>query len=282
MAENETITNEKVETKNISQLKRIGLPLVAVVTALLILSGGFYGYLYASTPSHLRYPEYEHYHIRTQIVADGELVDFSRSEFQEDYDATTCSADITGQPVDFHDDQDQMAHVHWRGISGGEFLKFYGWNLLGGDDSSLGKRYDQGMMNAQSIEVAGNLLPQLKDDTNFYVYIGDKDNYEQKDWEEFLGQDLEEFMGKKSYLNTSDEASYNPFGLFTQKAFAHGNEVDEHAEPVDGENDEARLERINNLLGNVVIFAQSEEPTTEQVKERFNNLTPLHDSVCGG
>jgi hypothetical protein len=32
----------------------------------------------------------------------------------------------------------------------------------------------------------------------------------------------------------------------------------------------------------VVIFAQNDEPTDEQIRERFNNLVPLHDSTCGG
>ena len=281
MKDNES-TKENEEIKSTSKLRQLGIPFAGVVAAILLVAGGFYGYLYASTPSHLRNPEFEHYHLRTQIVVDGESVDFSHNEFQEEYDANSCSAEITGQPIDFHDDQDQMAHVHWSGITGGEFLKFYGWNLIGGEDDSLGRRYDQGMMRMHHIDTAGNLLPVIPDDANFYVYIGDADSYEQKDWDTFLSEDLEDFMGKKSYLNTDDETSFNPLDLFTQKAYAHGGEVDEHAKPVEGENDEERLERINNLIGNVVIFVQDEEPSDEQIKDRFNNLTPLRDSVCGG
>jgi hypothetical protein len=44
---------------------------------------------------------------------------------------------------------------------------------------------------------------------------------------------------------------------------------------------EEELTRINNVIGNVVIFTQEEEPTKEQVKARFDNLVPLHDSTCG-
>jgi len=281
MKEKEPIEEQK-EVKSTSKLKRIGLPIIGVVAAILVLSGGFYAYLYASTPSHLRNPEFEHYHLRTQIVVDGESVDFSRDEFQEEYDATSCSVELTGQPVDFHDNQGQMAHVHWSGITGGEFLKFYGWNLIGGEDDSLGRRYDQGLMRMHRVDTAGNLLPALPEGANFYVYVGDEDNYEQKDWETFLDEDLEEFFGKKSYLNRDEETSFNPIDLFTQKAYAHADEVDEHSEPTEGEDDEARLERINNLIGNVVIFAQKQEPSDEQIRDRFNNLAPLHDSVCGG
>jgi len=282
MSEEES-TNEDNQVGSKIKLKKIGLKVFGGLLILVLLAGGFYGYLYASTPSHLRSPEFEHYHLRAQIVVDGELVDFSREEFQEEYDATSCSAEITGQPIDFHDDTDQMAHVHWRGITGGEFLKFYGWNLIGGEDDSLGRRYDQGMMSMHRIETAGSLLPEAPEGADYYIYVGDKDGYEQKDWNEFLNMDLEDFLGKKSFPNNGEDTSFNVFDLFTQKTYAHGGvEVDEHDEAVEGEDDQERLERINNLIGNVVIFAQDTEPTDEQILERFNNLVPLHDSVCGG
>ena len=252
-----------------------------IAVALLFFSGGYYGYLYASTPSHLRNPEFEHYHLRTQIVVDGEPVDFSLREFQEEYDKTSCSAELTGQPIDFHDEMDQMAHVHWRGITGGEFLKFYGWNLIGGEDESLGRRYDQGMMRMHQVKTAGKLLPEVSNNANYYIYDGDENSYEQKDQDKFLESDLEDFLGKKSRLNNENETSFNPIDWFTQKAYAHGDVVDEHSES-DLENDKEKLERINNLIGNIVIFAQETEPTEAQIQERFANLVPLSDSVCGG
>jgi hypothetical protein len=52
---------------------------------------------------------------------------------------------------------------------------------------------------------------------------------------------------------------------------------------VDGnETEQQRLTRINNLIGNVVIFAQDTKPNDQQVKARFNQLVPLSDSTCGG
>lgn len=286
MAKQEEIKDEKVveevkDSKSSSNKKTWFIKGGLVALAVLLLSGSYFGYLYASTPAHLRNPEFEHYHLRTQIVVDGEPVDFSHHDFQEDYDKTSCSAELTGQPIDFHDEMDQMAHVHWSGITGGEFLKFYGWNLIGGEDDSLGRRYDQGMMSMHHVRTAGGLLPDIPEGANFYVYIGDENSYEQKDWNDFLDMDLEDFLGKKSYLNTEGETSFNPLDWFAQKAYAHGMEDDGHDES-ELENDEARLERINNLIGNVVIFVQGTEPTAQQVQERFANLVPLSDSVCGG
>lgn len=282
MIEDKPNVEENKEPKRTNRFKQIGLPIVGLVAILVLLSGGFYGYVYASTPEHLRNPKFEHYHVRTQIIIDGQPVDFSREEFQEDYDASTCSADITGQPVDFHDNEDQLAHVHWRGVTGGEFLKFYGWNLIGGENNLLGRRYDQGWKDIKRIETAGQLLPTAPNDIKYYVYTGNENEYQQKDWSQFLSQDIEEFLGKKSLLNNGNDSSFNVLDLLTQKVSAHGAEVDGHKEGKNAKGEGVDLERINNLLGNIVIFAQKDEPSRDQIKERFNNLTPLHDSVCGG
>lgn len=283
MEKQENTKEEKTKQETISSSKKSWFIKGGIVAlALLLFSGGYYGYIYASTPSHLRNPEFEHYHLRTQIIVDGNPVDFSHDEFQEDYDKNSCSAELTGQPIDFHDEMDQMAHVHWRGITGGEFLKFYGWNLIGGEDDSLGRRYDQGMMRMHHVRTAGDLLPEVSDSANYYIYIGDENSYEQKNWDEFLEMDLEDFLGKKSYLNTDDETSFSPLDWFTQKAYAHGDEDDDHNDAPEFENEEERLERINNLIGNIVIFVQETEPSDEQIQERFDSLVPLSDSVCGG
>lgn len=248
--------------------------------SLLLFVGGLYGYLYVSTPGNIRHPSFDHYHFRTQIVVNGKPVDFSRQKFQEDIskNSTSCSIELNGTPIDFHDNEDQMTHIHWGGITGGQFLKYYGWDLIGGSDGSLGRRYDQGMMRMHAVNIKGNVLPEIPKDTNFYVYTGDEDSYEQKSWDDFLSKDLEAFFGRQSRVG-GNESSFNIFDLFNQKAYAHGAVDDGHEESVA---DQATLERVSNLIGNVVIFVQKSEPSSEQVQARFSDLVPLHGSSCGG
>lgn len=280
---NQGTSKTKINTM-ISRLRknRLVVATVASLVGLLVLGGGYYGYLYASTPEHIRNPSYEHYHLRTQIIADGQAVDFSEDQFQVDYDASTCSAELSEQPIDFHDNEDQMTHIHWSGITGGELLKYYGWNFIGGEDDSLGRRYDQGMMRMPHADTYGDLLPDISQNSNFYIYVGDEFGYEQKEWNDFLNTDLEVFFGTKSFLNNEDVSGFNILGLFSARAYAHGGVDDGDEEISPNESDEERLTRINNLIGNVVIFSQEKEPTEEQVRERFENLVPLHDSTCGG
>lgn len=150
------------------------------VAGLLLLTVGTYGYFYASTPAHIRKPSYQHYHFRTQILVDGKAVDFSKDEFQKETGvSTTCSAAAGSTPIDFHDKMDQLTHVHWNGMTGGEFLKEFGWNYIGGNDGVLGQRYDDSL-KPNSVKIYGKLLPSVPENANFYVYTGDKDAYEQK------------------------------------------------------------------------------------------------------
>jgi hypothetical protein len=118
--------------------KRSLLRGVSALLAFGVLAAAYAGYVYASTPAHLRKPAFGHYHFRTQIVVNGEPVKFSADQFQQAYDASSCSTELSGVPIDFHDKADQMTHVHWDGMTGGEFLKDFGWNFIGGDDASLG------------------------------------------------------------------------------------------------------------------------------------------------
>lgn len=275
---------DDTEKKKSFKVKDIAAVIASIFGVLLLIFGIYYGYLYTSTPAHMRSPILEHYHFRTQIIVGGEEVDFSSHEFQEEYDASSCSVELTGQPIDFHDEDGQMTHIHWKGVTGGEFLKYYGWNLIGGRDDSLGTRFDQGMMRMHNIPIKDQLLPDVADNFDYYIYIGDEYEYEQKNWDEFLSADLEDFFGVESLLNTdSDESSFNILDLFTERAYAHDGVDDGDEEVVDGEEtEEERLTRINNLVGNVVIFAQESEPTNEEIQARFNNLTPLTESTCGG
>ncbi len=267
----------KSSKHNFKLNKKVVIYFVSALAVIVLLVGGWYGYLYASTPEHIRKPAYQHYHFRTQILVNGKAVDFSKDEYQKETGtATTCSAAVGGTPIDFHDKMDQLTHVHWAGMTGGEFLKDFGWNYVGGNDEVLGYRYDAGV-NPSSVKIYGKLLPAVPDKTNFYVYVGDKDSYQQKSWNDFLNQDLEKFFGKQSNIGHNQGVTFNPLNWLFPKAYAHGEVMDEHP----SNKSEEELTRINNVVGNVVIFAQQTEPTKEQVKTRFDNLVPLHDSTCG-
>lgn len=239
---------------------------------LLALTALAYGYLYLSTPAAIRKPQVEHFHFRTQIIVDGKAVDFSQDKFQEAKPGA-CTDETPATPFHFHDRQNQMTHVHWDGMTGGQMLKYYGWNHIGGTDTSLGWRFDD-FPAIHNVQRLGAVLPTPKDGDSYYIYTGDEHSYSKKSWNAFLQQNLEEFFGAKSRLKNTQASFIDP--LFP-KALAHG-----HEHETESGKTEEELTRINNLIGNMVIFAQQSPPTDAQIKARFNALVPLTDSSCGG
>lgn len=247
---------------------------IAVAAVLAVALSG--AYIFATSPGPIRNPKIEHAHVRVQLVVDGEAVNFGDQKYQETYDQSSCSADLPESPIHFHDNIDQFLHLHWKDMTGGMFLKYYGWNMIGGQNGLLGYRFDE-LPEIKSVKTYGNVLPELNKDNKLWVYTGDENDYKERSTDDFLKKDFETFFGKKSLIN-NEEVSVLDW-LFPP-AYAHGS--DHSSETSSGEKTDEELQRINNMLGNVVIFAQSDKPSDQQVKDKFNNLEPLVDSTCGG
>lgn len=247
---------------------------VGIAVAVLLVAA----YIYAASPAAIRQPQMDHYHFRMQVVVNGKDLDFGQRPFQTPYEKGQCSAELATEPIHFHDQKGQFVHIHWNGVTGGLVLKNYGWNFIGGNGSALGYRLDQ-LPSIKRVPIHGKNLPEISGGSQFWVYTGDQNGYKKRSFGEFKNQDLEKFFGKKSkFMTTAINSGLGDW--FFPKAHAHGGEV--HSEHAGHETEEERLTRINNLLGNVVIFVQKTEPSAKEVESRFANLEPLSDSTCGG
>lgn len=266
--------------KNIlrNNIVRIGIVLLAVV--LLQLGGIVFQVI--TTPGVIRNPQLEHYHFRMQIVVDGKAEDFSQAQYQEGYSKDQCTADLPDHPIHFHDQKDQIVHIHWEGMTGGLVMKYYGWNYIGGPNNSLGYQ-KKGTFNIEQVPIHGKVLPTVPKRDHFYVYTGDENGYKERSFDDWKKQDLEAFFGVTSNFpahNTNKKTTKQNalLNALFPKAYAHGSEAHDITSETEGE----RLTRINNLIGNVVIFVQKDKPTDQQIKDRFAHLEPLSDSTCGG
>lgn len=260
--------------------RRLLVLLIAASLTLLLGFGAYTGYVYTSSPAVIRNPQMEHYHFRLQVLVDGKAENFGSKAYQTGYSKDQCSGSLAKQPIHFHDNKDQLVHIHWEGMTGGMVLKYYGWNYIAGIYNALGYKLDD-LGDIQKVAIHGNLLPSVPKDANFYVYIGDEKGYQQKSFDDFKHQDLETFFGKTSN-SPAHELNKRQTTLLDwafPKAYAHGDEV--HSATTSTLSEE-QLTRINNLIGNVVIFVQKDKPTDQQITDRFNKLEPLSDSTCGG
>ena len=260
---------------------------VLVMSALILISASYASYVFASSPEVVRNHKLEHYHFRMQILVNGKAEDFSSKGYQTGYAKDQCNANLPEQPIHFHDNKDQFTHIHWEGMTGGMVMKYYGWNFIGGMNNALGYKLDK-ISDPQKVTTHGNYLPAVPKDATFYVYSGDENGYKERSFNDWKSQDLETFFNTTSNFPAHDINQGKQTSLLDRvfpKAYAHGDE--DHSTPqsnnsTDSETEEEKLTRINNLVGNVVIFVQKDKPTDQQIKDRFNDLEPLSDSTCGG
>jgi hypothetical protein len=259
--------------------KAWSVPLMVLLTTIFVI--GSYGtYMFAVSPQQIRKPTMQHYHFRMQVLVDGKAENFGANRYQQDYAKDQCNVNLAEQPIHFHDNKDQFVHIHWDGMTGGMVLKYYGWNYIGGMDNALGYKLDN-LADIQKVTTHGNMLPAVPKNSSMYVYVGDAYGYQAKKFDDFIKQDLERFFDKRSSFQDEMQASF--LDRLFPKAFAHtghGHEEEWDASPAEAKQE--RLARINNLLGNVVIFVQKDAPSKSQVAERFNHLEPISDSACAG
>ena len=234
---------------------------LGAVLAVVVLLGLWTGYAYVISPAAIRQPSSQHVHLRLQIITDGRAADFSQDKFQTTFNQDICTAALTNQPFHFHDNLDQFLHVHWAGVTGGLLLKNYGWNFIGGPDNTLGYRFDK-FPKLTRVPIHGMALPKPARDDQYYIYVGDQTSYQQRSWHDFISEKITDFMAGKSASATS--------GLLPT-ALAQ-------ADPTT----QAQAAKLNHVIGSVVIFAQKNPPTSQQVKDRFNHLIPLPTSQCSG
>jgi hypothetical protein len=280
---------------------------VSIIFTILVLVGiGSFTFFKFTTPNSIAYPQNDHLHFRFQYIYKGTPENFSNSKYQVDYTKDICNGNLTTAPFHFHDDVDQISHVHWQNLTGGQLLKFYGLNFIGGLDDTMGYKVDE-LPKVTNVPIYGKLLPKAIGNDKYWIYIGDENNFSEKNFDDFKNKTLEEFIGKNSIVREQfeDAKKYNFIknnGILT--ALAHNDlnhqtkeeEIQHNKEEViqlDTEVNQAtnkplnatdteEKKRINNLIGNIVIFVQESAPSTDQVKDQFNKLVPLKDSVCGG
>jgi hypothetical protein len=290
-------------------LFKILLPLL-ILTILIIASIFFW------TPSNLRFPEYDHSHFRMQYIFQGQAEDFGSPRYQVEYSKDSCTGDLPEQAIHFHDNRNHFVHLHWQKVTGGQVLKFYGLNKIDYINQNMGIRIDEALKGKFNlIPTHSNALPKPKEGDQFYVYTGNAKEYKKRDIQEFLTQDLEKFFGvdssirktleedkkakKVNWLEVTSQAHSGIEHADQTEAEKHDLEVAEQEKlkaEIDARNNsnqlgqkttplpktEEELKDINNLLGDVIIFVQKEEPTIDQIKSRFDAMEPLSPSTCGG
>ncbi len=270
----------------------------------------------------IAYPGKDHTHFRLKYIFQGQEEDFGSPRYQTDYIKDVCDGNLTTSPIHFHDNKTDYVHTHWSRMTGGQFLKFYGKNVVGGLDGYMGFKLDE-LPKITPVPIHSNSLPKPRNNDKYYIYTGvesgDKWQITKRDWNNFVNQDLETFFGVESQVRKDEErygskkSNLSIFGNITTQAHVgeehktldeakkHEMEIKEKeiaqvknnsiinnsinsisSNSQQNINSNEELKLINNLLGDVVIFVQQDEPTVQQVEARFKNMIKLDKSACGG
>jgi len=194
-------------------------------------------------------PKPTHYHFRIQMIIDSIPADFTEPHFQTQK-GDVCTSELTDSPIHVHD-ENQVIHIHWDHMTGGLFLKDYGLNYIGGLDHYLGfTTITKPKLKIGLVTIHGQDLPKPNNSSNFYVYIGNADKYTQKNWSEFLQQDLKVFF--------SDNLASSSFDSVEQ----------------------VKIQQNISLIGNVIIYAQRTEPSASEIKNQFQKFIPIKAGEC--
>ena len=240
------------QTKPSRRLERF---LASLIGLIIFVAAAAYGLAYVLSPATIRHPAHTHYHFRLILINNGQAVNFADNSFQTAFNKDICSAALTKEPIHFHDNVDQYGHIHWAGMTGGMLLKDYGWNFIGGFTDALGYRFDQGIV-PRRVPIHSYALPQRIKSANYYIYIGTPTSHKQASWNDFLHEDLQTFLKGSPVIDPSEDAQLKALDM-------------------------TRAD-MNDVVGNMVIFAQSSAPTDQQVTDQFKKLKPLPESPCEG
>jgi hypothetical protein len=227
------------------------------------------------SPGPIRLPKSTHFHFRMQLSVNGVAQNFADNDFQQGYSKDQCDGRLASEPIHFHDTKDQLVHIHWDNITGGQVLKYYGLNQINSQSGSLGMRFDK-LGIPRYVPIHGNALDKPAARSKLYIYTGEKDQWVKRDNDRFIYDDLETFFGKTFY---PEESLFDRY--IAGKAYAH-NDAGDIDMDVNAAVSDSELKEINTLVGNVVIFVQTTEPTMSDVQAKFDNLIELTPSTCGG
>jgi len=114
-----------------------------------------------------------HYHANWAVYVDGERLDLKADRYMEDVGACVAGGEVLPtQRVHMHNNEQDVVHVHHRGVTWGHFLANLGF-VLGRDVLVLddGRRFEEGDGRSLKFIVNGFAVPEIR---NRLIESGDR------------------------------------------------------------------------------------------------------------
>lgn len=249
---------------------------IIIISFLVLIGLGYSTIRFGLSKDNISFPKKDHSHFRIKYVFNGQEENFGGPRYQTDYTKDICNGTLTESPLHFHDNKTDYQHMHWARMTGGQMLKFYGLNYIGGLNNYLGFELDK-FPQIIPVPIHSNSLPQPRPNDKFWVYTGTEKLDNSGSWEvkkrtfnEFVAQDFETFFGKESQERKDVEkygVSYLNF-LDSVQADAHGGlehkTLDEEQKHILELSEKANTEKLNNQVTPSPSLSQTQTSASSQ------------------
>jgi hypothetical protein len=178
--------------------------LILILTLTVLVAVGYFTLRFGLSKDNISFPKKDHSHFRFKYIFNGQEENFGGPRYQTDYTKDICNGTLTEAPLHFHDNKTDYQHEHWARMTGGQMLKFYGLNYIGGLNDYMGFKLDK-IPTVTPVPIYGKHLPEPRIGDRFWIYRGEENPNNSGNWEiknrtfdEFINQDFETFFGKES------------------------------------------------------------------------------------
>ena len=260
---------KKLSLKSLRYNKRT-LFYICIVCITVLLGFIFLSYTVVSRP-HLIKPVATFFKLKTRIYYQKTPLELTQNDIA-DQSNSNCGLAVTEKPFYLDKDKKNVVQVRWEGMTGGELLKYYGFNYLSGLNDLIGVQY-RGPFDIKPVRPLA--VSKLTSSDLLYIYSGSDKDFKLLNSQNFLYQDLENTI-KKSRLRTKREKESSKLILDTISVSGE----ESSGLTLEPQLTEGQLNDINNIVGSLAIFIQRDTPSNTDVINSFNSMERLSSESC--
>ncbi len=216
------------------------------------------------------FPQYEYAHIRLRVFVEGTEIDVGNNPNGTRLFQGACSAVLQKEPLATILKDPHSIRLMWKGVKLQDVFTYLGLR----DTDFFGYVFSPSFgvkkipLEAKSIIVAPEATPR-------FLFIRTGEGYIEREISDWFGKSIEDVFGRSSQIRLS---WYTP-----NIASAHEEEGEINTSSTDPlvilqEQEEAR--RLNNVLGEGVLFIQHSRPENDQIQRAFDTFPLLSGSLC--
>lgn len=271
-----------IKVKNLSAKLTGFILLLATIVVIVVL-------FLSVSDNNITFPKTTHTHAMIKFYNNGSIYKTNLFNAMSPSDQTLCSGLITSEPIHFHDNVEDIIHLHWDNITGGQVLKYLGANYIGGFNNLMGIRLDR--LNKYKITPIYTkdkaLKPYPESLVKIYIKKVSSTNYEKVSLSDFIKLELSSLDPSYKPTAINNNILSNPKNYLWSKARAHNDEGDLDGDGSSSNSSQSKASKPSSLssvaLPHILFYTnQVDDISEEQLQKDDASFTSTIDSQCNG